>query len=214
MTIIKTITYKVENEDNEINSETIRLKINEDKKKQMYCIHRSLKNQLTNSRIRNANTKTRSEVRGGGKKPWKQKGTGRARVGSTRSPLWKGGGVIFGPKKAIYRSKINKKEKDLAISTLLYNKLSKTKIVNCLLIATEKPKTKIALEILNNINININKYKNILIIVEKKTKLIYLSFRNIPNVELIEAKNLNILSLLKAEIIVITRPSLNIINIK
>nr|YP_010951574.1 50S ribosomal protein L4 [Laurencia catarinensis]WMP12513.1 50S ribosomal protein L4 [Laurencia catarinensis] len=214
MTIIKTITYKVENNGNEVNSETIRLKINEDKKKQMYCIHRSIKNQLKNGRIRNANTKTRSEVRGGGKKPWKQKGTGRARVGSTRSPLWRGGGVIFGPKKAIYTSKINKKEKDLAISTLLYNKVSKTKILDCLINITEKPKTKNALKTLSNININVNKYKNILIIVEKKTKLIYLSFRNISNIELIEAKNLNILSLLKAEIIVITRESLKIINIE
>nr|WMP11878.1 50S ribosomal protein L4 [Laurencia australis]WMP12089.1 50S ribosomal protein L4 [Laurencia australis] len=214
MTIIKTITYTVENEKNEINSETIGLKISEDKKKQMYCIHRSLKNQLKNGRIRNANTKTRSEVRGGGKKPWKQKGTGRARVGSTRSPLWKGGGVIFGPKRAKYTSKINKKEKDLAISTLLYNKISKTKIVDCLLITTKKPNTKNALETLRNININVNKYKNILIIVEKKTKLIYLSFRNISNIELIEAKNLNILSLLKAEIIVITRQSLKTINTK
>lgn len=214
MTIIKAITYKVENEVNEINSETIKLKINEDKKKQMYCIHKSLKNQLTNNRIRNANTKTRSEVRGGGKKPWKQKGTGRARVGSTRSPLWKGGGVIFGPQKTIYKSKINKKEKNLAIRTLLYNKLSNTKIVDNLSIATEKPKTKSALEVLNNIKININEHKKILIIVEKKTKLIYLSFRNISNIELIEAKNLNVLSLLKAEIIVITLQSLNIINIK
>ena len=214
MTIIKTITYTVENEENEINSETIGLKISEDKKKQMYCIHRSLKNQLKNGRIRNANTKTRSEVRGGGKKPWKQKGTGRARVGSTRSPLWKGGGVIFGPKRAKYTSKINKKEKDLAISTLLYNKISKTKIVDCLLITTKKPNTKNALETLRNINISVNKYKNIRIIVEKKTKLIYLSFRNISNIELIEAKNLNILSLLKADIIVITRQSLKTINTK
>nr|CRF40156.1 Ribosomal protein L4 [Laurencia snackeyi] len=214
MKIIKTITYRVENEENEIKSETIRVKISEDKKKQMYCIHRSLKNQLKNGRVRNANTKTRSEVRGGGKKPWKQKGTGRARVGSTRSPLWKGGGVIFGPKKTTYTSKINKKEKNLAISTLLYNKQSKTKIVDRLLITTEKPKTKSALETLNNINIEVNKYKNILIIVEKKTKLLYLSFRNICNIELIEAKNLNILSLLKAEIIVITRQSLKTINIK
>nr|YP_009391687.1 ribosomal protein L4 [Laurenciella marilzae]ARW59831.1 ribosomal protein L4 [Laurenciella marilzae] len=214
MTIIKTITYKFQDETNTTNTETIQLKISEDEKLQMYCIHRSLKNQLTNGRIRNADTKTRSEVRGGGKKPWKQKGTGRARAGSTRSPLWRGGGIIFGPRNKIYKSKVNKKEKELAINTLIYNKAGNTRVIDNLSITTEKPKTKIAMNIFNQLDINIKQYKNILLVVDKKTTFIYMSFRNIPNIELIEAKNLNVLSLLKAEIIIVTNKSLDIINKK
>ena len=214
MTIIKTISNEIQNENNTIVSKTIKLKVHEDKRKQMYCIHRALKNELINNKIRNANTKNRNEVRGGGKKPWKQKGTGRARAGSTRSPLWKGGGVIFGPKRKIYSCKINKKERKLAIRNMLYNRLTKTKIINQLVIEYNKPKTKEALKTLNQIDINVKKYKNILIIVEKQTQLLFMSFRNLPNIQLIEAKNLNILSLIKAEIIIITNKSLDIINKK
>nr|ARW68746.1 ribosomal protein L4 [Palisada sp.] len=212
MTITQTIAYEVQDEINKKTLKTIKLKVSSSEEAQMYCIHRSLKNQLTNGRIRNANTKTRSEVRGGGKKPWKQKGTGRARAGSTRSPLWKGGGVIFGPKKKIYKSKINKKEKELAINTLLYNKIFNTKIISQISLTSDKPRTKDAVQTLNQLGINIENHKNILVIVEKKTKLIYMSFRNLSNIELIEVKHLNILSLLKAEIIVITTKSLDIIN--
>ena len=130
MTTTKKIEFKVIDELQNNSSILIDFQVSENINTQMYCVHRALKNHLTNNRIRNANTKTRSEVRGGGKKPWKQKGTGRARAGSTRSPLWKGGGIIFGPKPKIYQSKINKKEKRLAINTLIYNKSKNTIIVN------------------------------------------------------------------------------------
>ena len=88
MTIIKELNYKIVSVNKEIISNSIELRVSDNIEKQMYLIHRALKQQLKNNRIRNANTKTRGEVRGGGKKPWKQKGTGRARAGSNRSPLW------------------------------------------------------------------------------------------------------------------------------
>jgi large subunit ribosomal protein L4 len=94
----------------------------EKKKKAIGLIHRAYLTQLKNSRKYLASTKTKSEVRGGGKKPWKQKGTGNARAGSSRSPLWKGGGVSFGPKPRTVSKKINKKERRLAILSALYLK--------------------------------------------------------------------------------------------
>lgn len=190
----------------------VHLNIVDNESKQMYIVHRGLKQQLTNYRVRKAHTKTRSEVQGGGKKPWKQKGTGRARAGSIRSPLWKGGGVIFGPRKKIYKSKINKKEKRLAIQTTIYNKLPNTIIVDKLLDNVNQPSTKIAIKELLQLGVKINKQKKILLIIEKKTKILYLSFRNIVNLEVIEAKNINVLSLLKADIILMTLNGLNTIN--
>nr|YP_009392308.1 ribosomal protein L4 [Osmundaria fimbriata]ARW60870.1 ribosomal protein L4 [Osmundaria fimbriata] len=187
---------------------TTYLNISETQDKQMYCIHRALKQQLTNYRIRNAHSKTRSEVQGGGKKPWKQKGTGRARAGSTRSPLWKGGGVIFGPRKKIYISKINKKEKNLAIKNILYNKFKQTLVTKEIVINANKPNTKSAILILNRLGINTKSQQRILLIVSSKTKITYLSFRNIRNIELIEVQNINVLSLLKADIILITLEAL------
>merc|ERR1711920_187815 len=87
-----------------------------------YLVHKDITRQLIKIKNSTSSTKTRSEVRGGGRKPWRQKGTGRARAGSNRSPLWRGGGSIFGPKPKIKKQKLNKKEYRLAIQTLLYNK--------------------------------------------------------------------------------------------
>nr|YP_009394588.1 ribosomal protein L4 [Vertebrata thuyoides]ARW63150.1 ribosomal protein L4 [Vertebrata thuyoides] len=206
MSIIKELKYQIADTDKEIKS--IKVRINNSAEKQMYLIHKALKQQLKNKRIRNAHTKTRSEVRGGGKKPWKQKGTGRARAGSNRSPLWRGGGIIFGPRKTIYRSKINKKEKRIAINTLISNKFKQTIIINNLLGTLTKPNTKKALEAIQKLDIKIRNGAKILIIVEKKTKDVYLSFRNIKNIELIEIRSMNIISLLKADTILITNKAL------
>nr|YP_009398727.1 ribosomal protein L4 [Kuetzingia canaliculata]ARW67913.1 ribosomal protein L4 [Kuetzingia canaliculata] len=212
MTIRKKLQYLVTKNGLQISNKIVRdihFDINESQEKQMYCIHRALKEQITNGRIRNAHSKTRSEIRGGGKKPWKQKGTGRARAGSTRSPLWKGGGVIFGPKKRIYQLKINKKEKRLAIHTILYNKFLQTTIITEDINRYDKPNTKNAIETINKLGINLNNDKKILIIVINRKYSTYLSFRNISNIELIEAKNVNVLSLLKADIILMTLEALN-----
>lgn len=210
MSNIKNLEYKITN--SEGNTEIIKLKVLDDTENQMYLIHKALKQQLTNNRIRNANTKTRSEVRGGGKKPWKQKGTGRARAGSTRSPLWKGGGIIFGPKTKIYTSKINKKEKRLAINTLISNKFKQTIIVDQLLINIKKPNTQQAIKELQKIGIKPDKKKKLLIAIDKQNRNLYLSFRNIRNIDIIEINSINILSLLKADTILITHTALKQLN--
>merc|ERR1712228_533246 len=104
----------------EFNEDVIKLNVLEDSGN--YLIHKDILRHQISQKQGTVSTKTRSEVRGGGRKPWRQKGTGRARAGSNRSPLWKGGGVIFGPKPKIKKQKLNKKEYRLAIQTLLYNK--------------------------------------------------------------------------------------------
>nr|ARW68339.1 ribosomal protein L4 [Chondria sp. (in: red algae)] len=214
MTIKEEIKYKVIHKLNKTNLISINLEINESIKRQMYCIHRSLKHHLTSNRIRRASTKTRSEISGGGRKPWKQKGTGRARAGSTRSPLWKGGGIIFGPKQKKYISKINKKEKQLAINTILYNKSKNTICIDEIFINNGIPNTKNALSKLRELGIEIQKYQRVLIIVDKKIKTTNMSLRNLPYIELIESKHLNIVSLLKADLILISIQTINKLNIK
>nr|UAD88882.1 ribosomal protein L4 [Gracilariopsis chorda] len=190
----------------------ITLQLNKHDDHDMYIIHRALIQQLHNCRQGNANTKTRSEVQGGGKKPWKQKGTGRARAGSIRSPLWKGGGVIFGPRTIKYKKKINKKEKKLALRIMLYNKFKNTVVIEYITDNLQKPSTKFIIKTLKNYNLNVNKQKNILIIVRKKTYNLYLSTRNLQNVELIAANHLNIVSLLKADNILMTTDALDVIQ--
>nr|YP_009295947.1 ribosomal protein L4 [Schimmelmannia schousboei]AOM64882.1 ribosomal protein L4 [Schimmelmannia schousboei] len=207
------LTYSVitENEESQY-SKDIFLKINDNHAKNMYIIHRALIQQLLLTRQGNAHTKTRSEVRGGGRKPWKQKGTGRARVGSIRSPLWKGGGVIFGPKSKKYITKINRKEKKLAVKTLIYNKYKNTFIIENLGQNIIQPKTKFILNEIQQLNINYEKKNKLLIIVNQKNSLLYLSLRNLQNIELIAANQINILSLIKADKILITLDALNTIN--
>nr|YP_009296151.1 ribosomal protein L4 [Schizymenia dubyi]AOM65086.1 ribosomal protein L4 [Schizymenia dubyi] len=191
---------------------TIILKVKDNPKEGMYIIHRALIKQLNEQRLGNAQTKTRSEVRGGGKKPWKQKGTGRARAGSIRSPLWKGGGVIFGPKAKRYNTKINKKEKQLALRTLIYNKFKQTLIVQEFAQFLIEPNTKLFLKEIKDFGVNINKREKLLIITKTKPNSLYLSVRNISNVELIAADQLNILALIKANKLLITVDALDTIQ--
>lgn len=208
MNNIKTLEYDVIDENQEITKTEIKVRVGKDNETQMYLIHKALKQQLTNKRIRNANTKTKSEVRGGGRKPWKQKGTGRARAGSNRSPLWRSGGVIFGPKTKTYCSKINKKEKRLAINTIISNKLGQTLIIKEILKNIKQPNTKKALSEIEKLGIKITKQDNLLIIVDKKNNVLNLSYRNIKRVEIIEVKSINVLSLLKADKILITNDAI------
>lgn len=184
----------------------------EEQKKKMHIVHRAVTQHFSISRQGNANTKTRSDTRGGGKKPWKQKGSGKARAGSIRSPLWKGGGVIFGPKNKNYHSKINRKEKKLAIKTLIFNKENYTVIIDQITEKIDKPSTQLILKKLNDFNINVKTHRNkFLIITENYHKNLYLSVRNLPNVELINAQNLNLVSLIKANIIITTTRAKNLI---
>ena len=187
------------------------LENSEKKKKAIGLIHRVYLTQLKNSRKYTASTKTRSEVRGGGRKPWKQKGTGRARAGSTRSPLFVGGGVIFGPRPRIVSKKINKKERRLAILSALY--LKKKQFV---FIPEENfnqfnsIKTKKLSGLIAGLNLNIN--SKILFILSKPNKFLWLSSRNLKNVDITTSSCLNIEQLLNANHIILSNTGLELIN--
>jgi large subunit ribosomal protein L4 len=172
-----------------------------------YLVHKDLLRHYNSQRQGTVSTKTRSEVRGGGRKPWRQKGTGRARAGSNRSPLWKGGGVIFGPKPKTVSLKLNKKERRLALQTLLYNKKNNILIIENLESELTESKTKNFLKICDNCAVDLN--QKVLVIVSKKTVPLKLSTQNLKNVELISASNLNTFSLLKAKQIILTPLAIN-----
>jgi large subunit ribosomal protein L4 len=173
-----------------------------------YIVHRALEHQNVLSHQYTASTKTRSEVRGGGRKPWKQKGTGRARAGSNRSPLWKGGGVIFGPKPKVVTHKINRKEFQLALRTLLFNK--KDNIVVFDNFEIENCKTKEFLNLISKADKDL-KSKTLIILADANDP-IQLAVRNIPTVETVLAKSLNIKALLRAQQIFLDETSLNLIK--
>nr|QES95304.1 ribosomal protein L4 [Nitzschia sp. (in: diatoms)] len=157
-----------------------------------------------------SSTKTRKEIKGGGRKPWKQKGLGKARAGSIRSPLWRGGGIIFGPKPKKISLKINKKEKKLALQILFYNRKDNIIIVKDIENYFNNIKTKNCLKLLKNFNINLN--KKILIIVSKNLINLKLSVKNLKNITSISFLNINILNLLKYKQIIMSLSSLNLLN--
>jgi large subunit ribosomal protein L4 len=165
-------------------------------------VNRALVRQLAHARQGTASTKTRAEVRGGGKKPWRQKGTGRARAGSSRSPLWRGGGVIFGPKPRDYELKMNRKERRLALRTALMSRLDDTLVVQNFAELLPSPKTKEVAQAL--LRWGIEPEQKVLLIIEEKLETVYLSVRNMPFVKLIAADQLNIFDLVNADKIVIT----------
>jgi large subunit ribosomal protein L4 len=207
MTIQKFIKYtQIDITGKQLSSEQ-ELKLNVSDESGNYLIHKDFVRHTNTKRQRTVSTKTRSEVRGGGRKPWQQKGTGRARAGSNRSPLWKGGGVIFGPKPKTISLKLNKKERRLALQTLLYNKKNNILIIKDLEDNLTETKTKNFLEICKNCQIDLN--QKVLVIVSKKTVSLKLSTQNIKNVELILASNLNTFSLLKAKQILVTPLAIN-----
>jgi len=175
-----------------------------------YLLHKDLLRHFSSQKQGTVSTKTRSEVRGGGRKPWRQKGTGRARAGSNRSPLWKGGGVIFGPKPRKVFLKLNKKERRLALQTLLYNKKDNLLIIENLETEITEPKTKVFLKICKDCMIKLD--EKILVIVSEKTTPLKLATQNLKNVELISASNLNTVSLLKAKQIILTPLAINYIK--
>ena len=208
MTLTTQIQYDVRDLDGTLipnKSVSISLKINELKPK--YLLHKAVVIQERNNRQGTASCKTRSEVRGGGKKPWKQKGTGRARSGSSNSPLWNGGGVTFGPKPRDYEKKINHKEKQLALTTALYNSLSKTVVVENSFQTVEKANTKNFLNILNKVLPTKTSMK-ILVVTNQHNENLKLSLRNISNVQLLYSNTLNTRDLLLAKHLLITEDAL------
>jgi large subunit ribosomal protein L4 len=171
-----------------------------------HIVHRALVRQLANERQGTACTKTRSEVRGGGRKPWRQKGTGRARAGSIRSPLWKGGGVIFGPKPRDYSIKMNRKERRLALTTALSNRAEDIVVVEDFADKLPRPKTKEITGALSRWGVA--DAQKVLLIVAEKNDSVFLSVRNIASVKLMQAGHLNVYDLLAADKIVATQSAI------
>jgi large subunit ribosomal protein L4 len=184
----------------------------ERKKKAIGLIHKVYLSQLKTKRKYTAFTKTKSEVRGGGKKPWRQKGTGNARAGSTRSPLWVGGGVSFGPKPRIVIKKINKKERRLAILSAFYLKKRECFFIDQMILDEFRTsKTKKIIELLEKCGIAEN--SKVLFILKEPNKFIWLATRNLKNVTITTANCLNIEQLLKTNHIVLSNATLNSINL-
>jgi large subunit ribosomal protein L4 len=207
MTSQKFITYTPLDINGKQLNESHELKLNVLENSGNYLLHKDVLRHSSSQKQGTVSTKTRSEVRGGGRKPWRQKGTGRARAGSNRSPLWKGGGVIFGPKPKKVFLKLNKKERRLALQTLLYNKKNNIVLIENLENGINEPKTKNFLKICQDCNINLD--QKVLVIVSKKATPLKLSTQNLKNVELISASSLNTLSLLKAKQIILTPLAIN-----
>jgi large subunit ribosomal protein L4 len=206
MALIETLRYKVNHLDKDKSSDkstSLSLKVTGTKSK--YILHRAVVAQDSQARQGTACTKTRSEVRAGGKKPWKQKGTGQARSGSKNSPLWRGGGVAFGPRPRSYAKKINNKELKLALQTALYSCNDKITIVNDFTNTIENPNTRLLLTKLNKV---VNLKEKTLLIIKEPNKNVSLSMRNVSNMSLLYSNTLNVKEILLANKIVITEDAL------
>ncbi|MBD2137431.1 50S ribosomal protein L4 [Anabaena sp. FACHB-1237] len=171
-----------------------------------HIVHRALVRQMTNARQGTASTKTRSEVRGGGRKPWRQKGTGRARAGSIRSPLWRGGGVIFGPKPREFNLKMNRKERRLALRTAFISRAEDIVVVEEFSNELQRPKTKEMVAALARWGVEPE--QKALLILSDIPENISLSTRNIEKLKLIAADQLNVFDILHADKIVVTTATL------
>jgi large subunit ribosomal protein L4 len=165
-----------------------------------HLMHMAVVSQLANKRQGTQSAKTRAEVRGGGRKPWKQKGTGHARQGSTRSPQWKGGGVVFAPKPRDYSFKMNRKEKGLAIKSALTSRVAANKIIVLDGISFDEVKTKKFAAVLENLKVN-----KALVVLDKKDENVILSARNIPTVRTALSNTINVYDIVKYDTLVITK---------
>ena len=173
----------------------------------LHVMHLALRRQLNNARQGSASAKTRAEVSGGGKKPWKQKGTGRARAGSLRSPLFAGGGVIFGPKPRSYSFNMPQKARQLALKSALSAREAQLVVVKDFSTIAE-PKTKLMVSALKALNVS----GKVLVVADTKAeenKNLELSARNIPSVKLLLPSNLNVKDLLEADFVVMTESAVN-----
>ncbi|MCR4609744.1 MAG: 50S ribosomal protein L4 [Eubacterium sp.] len=163
-------------------------------------VHKAVVTTLANRRQGTQSAKTRSEVSGGGRKPWRQKGTGHARQGSTRSPQWTGGGVVFAPKPRDYSVKMNKREKQIALFSALSSKVQDSKLILVDELALEEAKTAKFAEILKNL-----KADKALVVTKDKNDNVILSSRNIPGVETIMSSTINVYDILKHDSLVMTK---------
>ena len=165
-----------------------------------HLVHMAVVSQLANNRQGTQKAKTRSEVSGGGRKPWRQKGTGHARQGSTRAPQWTGGGVVFAPKPRDYSFKMNKKEKRAALCSALSSKVAESQIIVLDEFKLDEIKTKKFVEVMNNL-----KASKALVVLEGENKNVVLSGRNIPTVKVTATNEINTYDVLKYETLVVTK---------
>ena len=178
----------------ELNDNVFGVEINE------HLVHLAVVSQLANGRQGTQSAKTRSEVSGGGRKPWRQKGTGHARQGSTRSPQWTGGGVVFAPKPRDYSMKMNKREKQIAIKSALTSKVQDSKLIVVDEFKLDEIKTSKFAQILDNL-----KAPKALVVTKDKDEKVVLSARNIPTVKTTMTNSINVYDILKYDSLVITK---------
>ena len=192
-----------------LEKEIFGLKINPD------LVHQVVVSQAANRRRVIAHTKDRGEVRGGGRKPWRQKGTGRARHGSIRSPLWRGGGVTFGPtKERVFKKEIPKKMRRKALFMVLSAKVKNNLLILLDKLKIEKPETKLMVQIIKNLKTKVENFEqgSILITLPEMDKNIILAARNIPDIATIQAKDLNCLDLLSFKYLAMPKESIKILK--
>ncbi len=180
--------------DMELNDAVFGVEVNE------HLVHMAVLSQLANNRQGTQSAKTRSEVSGGGRKPWRQKGTGHARQGSTRSPQWTGGGVVFAPKPRDYSFKMNKKEKNLALKSVLTSKVAEEKMIVVEGLSFNEIKTKNMTAVLDNLKVS-----KALVVLNDNDKNVVLSARNIPDVKTALTNTINVYDILKYDRLIVTK---------
>ncbi len=187
----------------ELPAEIFALPMNKD------LVHQAVVSQMANARQVLAHTKDRSEKRGGGRKPWRQKGTGRARHGSIRSPIWRGGGVTFGPsKERVFTKKINKKMKRQALFMALSSKVKDKEMILLDKIELAEAKTKEMIKVLNNLKIS----KTVLVVLDKTNQKIIRAANNIPKIKTIRADSLNVVDVLSYKYLLMLQGAIEIIK--
>lgn len=165
-----------------------------------HLVHMAVVQQLANNRQGTQKAKTRSEVSGGGRKPWRQKGTGHARQGSTRSPQWTGGGVVFAPTPRDYSFKLNKKEKRLALKSALTSRVQENKFIVLDELKLDEIKTKKFQEVLDNLKVN-----KALVVLKDNDQNVMLSARNIPNIRTALTNTINVYDVMKYNTVIVTK---------
>lgn len=181
-------------EELELNDAVFGVEVNE------HLIHRAVVAQQANKRQGTQSTLSRGEVRGGGAKPWRQKGTGRARHGSIRSPQWKGGGVVFAPKPRDYSKKMNRKERRIALRSVLTTKVADSKFIVLDALNFDEIKTKNMVAVLENLNVT-----KTLIVINEENKNVFLSAKNIQGVQMASTNTINVYDLLKYDTCIVTK---------
>ena len=185
----------------ELNDAVFGVEVNE------HLVHAVVVSQLANKRQGTQKAKTRSEVSGGGRKPWRQKGTGHARQGSTRAPQWTGGGVVFAPTPRDYTIKLNKKERRLALKSVLTAKVQENKFIVLDELKFDEIKTKNFQAVLNNLNVN-----KAMVVINENDKNVVMSAKNIPNVITAQTNTINVYDILKYNTMIVTKAAVETIQ--